>query len=67
MKKIVSFLLVVALCMAMLALVGCNREPITPYVGENGKWWVGETDLGVKAEGEQWIQGIQGDKYGYYH
>lgn len=24
----------------------------TPYIGENGNWWVGTTDTGVKAQGE---------------
>lgn len=24
----------------------------TPYIGENGNWWIGETDTGVKARGE---------------
>ena len=24
----------------------------TPYVGDNGNWWIGELDTGVKAEGE---------------
>jgi hypothetical protein len=23
----------------------------TPYIGENGNWWIGETDTGVKAAG----------------
>lgn len=29
----------------------------TPYVGENGNWWVGSSDTGVKAEGEDGGQG----------
>ena len=24
----------------------------TPYIGENGNWWIGETDTGVKAAGD---------------
>ena len=31
----------------------------TPFVGENGNWWVGETDTGVKAAG---VDGEKGDK-----
>lgn len=31
----------------------------TPFIGENGNWWIGETDTGVKAAG---IDGIKGDK-----
>ena len=30
-----------------------DGSPIeTPYIGENGNWWLGETDMGTKAEGE---------------
>jgi hypothetical protein len=25
---------------------------LTPYIGSNGNWWIGETDTGVKASGE---------------
>lgn len=38
----------------------------TPYIGPNGNWWVGETDTGTPArgdqgpKGDQGIQGIQG-------
>lgn len=29
---------------------GIQGEPgATPYIGENGNWWVGETDTGVRA------------------
>ena len=24
----------------------------TPYIGENGNWWIGDTDTGVKAAGD---------------
>lgn len=42
---------------------------LTPYIGENGNWWIGDTDTGVHAQGtpgekgekgDQGIQGIQG-------
>lgn len=29
-------------------------EPKTPHIGENGNWWIGETDTGVNASEEQW-------------
>ena len=29
----------------------------TPYIGENGNWWIGETDTGIKAEGEDGAAG----------
>lgn len=24
---------------------------LTPYIGDNGNWWIGYTDTGTKAEG----------------
>lgn len=33
----------------------------TPYIGENGHWFVGSTDLGVEARGEKGEQGRKGD------
>lgn len=30
--------------------IGKNGEDgVTPYVGENGNWWIGGTDTGVRA------------------
>ena len=34
----------------------------TPFIGENGNWWIGETDTGVKAAGIDGINGEKGDK-----
>ena len=34
----------------------------TPFIGENGNWWIGETDTGVKAAGIDGIDGEKGDK-----
>ena len=31
----------------------------TPFIGENGNWWIGTTDTGVKAAG---VDGEKGDK-----
>ena len=28
-----------------------GRDGLTPHIGANGNWWIGETDTGVKAEG----------------
>lgn len=42
-----------------------------PHIGENGNWWIGDNDTGVRAagidgekgeQGEQGIQGVQGEK-----
>jgi len=32
----------------------------SPYLGENGNWWIGEVDTGKVAQGEAGPQGIQG-------
>ena len=37
----------------------------TPFIGENGNWWIGEIDTGVKAVGTDGIDGtngVDGDK-----
>lgn len=33
----------------------------TPFIGENGNWWIGETDTGVKAAGTVGEKGDKGD------
>ena len=33
----------------LMCLVSCQSQ--TPYIGENGNWWVGNHDLGVAAQG----------------
>ena len=35
-----------------------GKDGVTPHIGANGNWWVGDTDLGVPAQG---IQGPQGE------
>ena len=30
------------------------------YIGSNGNWWIGDTDLEYKAEGQDGIDGIDG-------
>ena len=34
----------------------------TPFIGENGNWWIGEIDTGVKAAGTVGEKGDKGDK-----
>ena len=31
---------------------------LTPHIGINGNWWIGETDTGVKAQGEDGEDGL---------
>ncbi len=36
-----------------------GADGLTPHIGENGNWWIGDTDTGVKAEGKD---GTNGDE-----
>ena len=38
-----------------------GRDGLTPYIGENGNWWLGDTDLGFSASGEKGDKGDQGE------
>lgn len=38
------------------------RDGLTPLIGANGNWWIGETDTGVQAQGEDGAQGQQGEQ-----
>lgn len=38
---------------------GSNGQ--TPYIGNNGNWWIGDTDLQISARGPQGEQGQPGD------
>lgn len=40
---------------------GINGEAgLTPTIGENGNWWIGETDTGVSAAGKDGVDGVNG-------
>ena len=39
-----------------------GKDGNTPFIGENGNWWIGETDTGVKAAGTVGEKGDKGDK-----
>ena len=39
-----------------------GQDGNTPFIGENGNWWIGTTDTGVKAEGKDGAKGEKGDK-----
>lgn len=48
---------------AMMGFVGCTGEDgKTPFIGENGNWWIGSEDTGVSAQGAKGDQGEKGDK-----
>ncbi len=37
-----------------------GQDGLTPYIGENGNWWIGETDTGIKAAGTNGKDGVDG-------
>lgn len=39
-----------------------GKDGLTPYIGENGNWWIGGNDSGIPVRGEQGIQGEVGPK-----
>ena len=41
-------------------LINNGQDGMTPYVGFNGNWWVGQTDTGVKAAGQDGKDGQDG-------
>ncbi len=39
-----------------------GKDGLTPYIGENGNWWIGATDTNVKAAGQDGEKGDTGEK-----
>ena len=39
---------------------GSGTDGITPHIGANGNWWIGDTDTGVKAAGTNGSNGADG-------
>ena len=39
-----------------------GKDGNTPFIGENGNWWIGETDTAVKAAGIDGTNGVDGEK-----
>ena len=37
-----------------------GEDGLTPYIGANGNWWIGDQDTGVKAEGKDGVDGQPG-------
>lgn len=46
--------LLVGLLAALMTfgLSSCSSGGKNPYIGDNGNWWIGDTDLGIPASGE---------------
>lgn len=37
-----------------------GEDGLTPFIGDNGNWWIGETDTGIKAAGKDGAVGADG-------
>lgn len=37
-----------------------GSDGLTPYIGDNGNWWIGTTDMDVKAQGDKGDTGTDG-------
>ena len=62
MKKIISLFLAATMVLGVLLFtVGCSTDGQTPYIGENGNWWIGDSDLGVSATGPKGEKGETGE------
>lgn len=48
--------------MLSFGLASCMEDGKTPYIGENGNWWIGDVDQGVPATGPKGDEGTKGDK-----
>ena len=64
MKKLIAKILVAVMLISVFACLGaCNNtesEAPTPYIGENGNWWIGDTDTNVPATGPKGDKGDAG-------
>ena len=56
-RKGLLFLLTLVSC---FMLASCGKNGKTPYIGENGNWWIGEEDTGVPAKGDKGDKGDSG-------
>ena len=71
-KRILSAILAVAVLLsAALLMMSCGEgrqgekgesgaDGLTPFIGENGNWWIGDTDTGVCAYGRDGQDGKDG-------
>lgn len=49
--KVVFASLLCACVASTIGMTACGKDGTTPRIGDNGNWFIGETDTGVKAEG----------------
>ena len=69
-KKVCAAILSAAFFIStVFSLTACNKnkkgeageDGQTPFIGENGHWWIGEVDTGVVAQGQNGRDGVDGE------
>jgi len=65
MKRIITALMcLVMLITSLLSLNSCSskdgEDGTIPKIGENGNWWIGDTDTGVSVQGDKGDKGDTG-------
>ena len=58
-KRLKFFAAALLIIPSSFMLSAC-KDGQTPYIGENGNWFIGSTDTGVKASGENGTNGTNG-------
>lgn len=38
----------------------CGRDGVSPYVGDNGNWWINNTDTKIRVSGQNGMDGLNG-------
>ncbi|MDD3947634.1 MAG: leucine-rich repeat domain-containing protein [Clostridia bacterium] len=64
--KTKTSLIILLILFIILSLTSCQNpqeaqqgeDGITPHIGDNGNWFIGDTDTGIKAEGEDGVNGL---------
>ena len=71
-RSLIGLSMVIVIVMAMLLLSSCalpgpqgergetGADGLTPFIGENGNWWIGGVDTGVAAAGLNGKDGVDG-------
>ena len=63
MKKLIAKILLVAMIVSTLAcLTSCGNGGSNITIGENGNWWLGSSDTGIKAAAEPVTESRSGCK-----
>lgn len=58
MKKIIKVMSIMVISLFIIITAGCSQS--SPYIGENGNWYIGGEDTGVSAQGPKGDDGENG-------